>query len=147
VAQAAPQAVARVLPQAIAQATAHVPPGPQHDQIVAAITQQVTAQVTQQITAQVTQQVTAQVNTQLTDTLHQLFEAARLSLADGIQRAFLVSLGVCALIFVITLFLKDVPLTKRFQDAPRDATLAAEEALGAATGVDEPAMAPADLPL
>jgi EmrB/QacA subfamily drug resistance transporter len=144
VAQTAPQAIAKVLPQAIAQATAQVPPGPQHDQMVAAITQQVTAQVTQQVTAQVTAQVTQQVNTQLSDTLHQLFEAARLSLADGIQHAFWVALGVGALIVVITLFLKDVPLTKRFQDAPRDATVAAEEALASATGVEEPAMAPVD---
>ncbi len=128
--QQAPALIAQRLPAAIAQATANVPPGPQHDQMVAAITQQVTAQLMQT--------VTAQVNTRLTDTLHQLLEAARLSLATGIQHAFVVSLGVCVLIFVIALFLKDVPLAKRFQDAPRDAAVGAEEALAVATGVPEP---------
>jgi hypothetical protein len=142
--QQAPAIIAQRLPAAIAQATANVPPGPQHDAQVAAITQQVTAQVTQQVTAQVTQTVTAQVNTQLTDTLHQLLEAARLSLAAGIQHAFVVSLGICALIFVIALFLKDVPLAKRFQDAPRDAVVGAEEALAVATGVPEPPLASFD---
>jgi EmrB/QacA subfamily drug resistance transporter len=87
---------------AVAQATAKVPPGPHHNQIVAAITRQVTAQVMQQ-------------------TLHllnQVFAALRLSLAVGIQHGFVAVLIFCAGVILGALFLKDVPLAKQFHDEP-----------------------------
>lgn len=81
----------------VARVTAQVPSGPLHNQRVAAIT----VRVTQQVTVQVTQ------------LLHQIFEVTRQSLAVSIQNAFLVAIGLCIAIVVITLFLKDVPLRKR----------------------------------
>jgi EmrB/QacA subfamily drug resistance transporter len=83
--------------QAVAQATATVPPGPQHDQIVAAMTQQVTAQVNQQVL----------------DLLNSVFAALRQSLAVGIQQGFLMVLLFCALAVVVTLLLKDVPFKQQ----------------------------------
>jgi len=72
-----------------AQAAASVPPGPTHDQIVAGISQQIR------------------------DALTPLFGPARDALTVGIQDAFWVALLVCAAIFVVTFFLKDVPLGQR----------------------------------
>ncbi len=72
-----------------AKATASVPPGPAHDQIVASISQQIH------------------------DALSPLFGPAREALTVGIQDAFWVALFVCAAIFVVTFFLKDVPLGQR----------------------------------
>jgi EmrB/QacA subfamily drug resistance transporter len=72
-----------------AQAAASVPPGPAHDQIVAGIAQQIR------------------------DALTPLFGPAREALTVGIQDAFWVALLVCAAIFVVTFFLKDVPLGQR----------------------------------
>jgi hypothetical protein len=148
--QQVPHLVAQQLQAAIAQATAKVPPGPQHAAQVAAITHQLTQQLTpqltaaatQQLTAQATAQVTAQVNAQVSATLTQLFEAGRQSLALGIQEAFLVSLGICALVLVMAIFLKDVPLAKRVVEAPAVVTRASE-LRGAALldGLDVPAAA------
>ena len=87
---------------AVAQATASVPPGPAHDQTVAAIT------------AQVTQQVTAQVHT----LLNAIFEASRQALAIGIQNAFIGGLIICFVVIVVTFFLKDVPLSRSFVTSP-----------------------------
>jgi hypothetical protein len=72
-----------------AKAAASVPPGPTHDQIVASISQQIH------------------------DALTPLFTPARDALTVGIQDAFWVALLVCGAIFVVTFFLKDVPLGQR----------------------------------
>jgi MFS family permease len=45
--------------------------------------------------------------------LDHIFDAARQSLAVGIEHAFVVSLGICLLGVVIALFLEDVPLKQR----------------------------------
>jgi EmrB/QacA subfamily drug resistance transporter len=88
--------------RAVAQAAAQVPPGPQHNQIVAAITPRVVAQVTAQVT----------------HLFHQIFAATQQALAAGIQHAFALSLGISAAVILITFFLKDVPLTRRFAEVP-----------------------------
>jgi EmrB/QacA subfamily drug resistance transporter len=121
-AQAAKDAVAQVLPNAVNQAVVQaltqldkqVPPGPLHNQIVAQQTLPLAAKVTQQVTEQVTAQVTARVD----DTFHQIFEATRQSLAVGIQHGFIAGLILCGLLFVLTLFLKDIPLQTRAAAAP-----------------------------
>ena len=106
--------------KAVAQATAAVPPGPAHDQTVAAIT------------AQVTQQVTTQVHA----LFNAIFEASREALAIGIQHAFVGGLIVCVAVIVTTFFLKDVPLSRTFATAPAPAGEKKGEAetTGAATG-------------
>jgi EmrB/QacA subfamily drug resistance transporter len=100
------QVVKGAIHQAVPPAVASVPPGPQHAQLVAAITARVTAQVTAQVTT----------------LLHQIFAATRQALALGIEHGFVVSFGVCAAIILITLFLKDVPLATRAQAAPAEGT-------------------------
>lgn len=85
---------------AVAQATANVPPGPNHDQTVAAITQKVTAQTIQQ-----TQHL-----------LNQVFDALRLSLAVAIQHSFVAVLFFCGAVIIASIFLKDVPLAKHFRE-------------------------------
>ncbi len=85
---------------AVAQATANVPAGPNHDQTVAAITQKVTAQTIQQ-----TQHL-----------LNQVFDALRLSLAVAIQHSFVAVLFFCAGVIIASIFLKDVPLAKNFRE-------------------------------
>lgn len=101
VARGVAAATQRVLPQALAQATANLPPGPQHDGVVATITSQVTSEVA----------------TQVTHLLTQIFDATRQALAVGIQNGFVTSIVISGTIFIITLFLKDIPL-RRFQDIP-----------------------------
>jgi EmrB/QacA subfamily drug resistance transporter len=106
--------------QAVAQATANVPPGPQHAQTVAAITTQVTTQVTAQVT----------------HLLDQIFEATRLSLATGVQHGFWFGLGICAAAFVLTLLLKDVPLRRSFEmPSPAPATMGRQQRARAMAGV------------
>jgi hypothetical protein len=73
----------------------------------------VTAQATPQITATITQQVTAQVTHQVVTLFNQVFDTARLALNTGIHASFVVGLGICAAVIVLTFFLKDVPLRKR----------------------------------
>ncbi|MEO8957156.1 MAG: MDR family MFS transporter [Ktedonobacteraceae bacterium] len=85
---------------AVAQATANVPPGPNHDQTVAAIAQKVTAQTIQQ-----TQHL-----------LNQVFDALRLSLAVAIQHSFVAVLFFCGAVIIASIFLKDVPLAKNFRE-------------------------------
>ncbi len=85
---------------AVAQATASVPAGPNHDQTVAAITQKVTAQTMQQ-----TQHL-----------LNQVFDALRLSLAVAIEHSFVAVLCFCGLVIIAAIFLKDVPLAKHFRE-------------------------------
>ncbi len=75
---------------AVKSATAHIPPGPQHNQIVASVT------------AQVTQQVQHLLN--------QVFDAVRLSLAVAIQHGLIAILIFCGLMILATFFLKDIPM-------------------------------------
>ncbi|HEV2236205.1 MAG TPA: MDR family MFS transporter [Ktedonobacterales bacterium] len=79
--------------QAVAQATANVPAGPAHDQIVANIMQNLPKTID--------------------STFAQIMDATRHSLAVGIHDGFVAGLIVCAVVVVTTLFLKDVPLQKR----------------------------------
>lgn len=89
---------------AVAKATANVPPGPNHAQMVAAITQRVTVQVSQQVQ----------------HLLNQVFVALRLSLAIAIQHSFVATLIFCAGVIVGALFLKDVPLRKTYDEGSAD---------------------------
>ncbi len=92
---------------AAANATAHIPPGPLHNQIAA----QAVAQAMQQVQHQLTQ----------------VFDALRLSLALGIQHGFVAVLIFSLLALVTTFFLKDIPLVQRYQsESPETAALATE---------------------
>jgi hypothetical protein len=76
---------------AVAKASAKVPANaPNHDQLVAAIRVQVTQQ--------------------FTSVFNEVLDAGRHALAAGIHQGFQLSVGLGVIIFVITLFLKDVPL-------------------------------------
>ena len=70
-------------------AVAHVPPGPQHDQIAAA--------------------VAAQAMQQVQHLLDQVFAALKLSLALAIQHGLVAVLVFCGVIILATFFLKDGP--------------------------------------
>jgi hypothetical protein len=85
---------------AVQQATASVPPGSQHDAIVASIT--------------------AQVNQQVLDLLTQVFSALKDSLAFAIQQGFLAVLVFSGLCLLATLFLKDVPFKQWNGDVERE---------------------------
>jgi len=74
---------------AVRNAVAHVPPGPQHDQIAVSVAVQV-AQQAQHL-------------------LNQVFEALRLSLTVAIQHGFIAVLLFCGATIVVTFFLNDVP--------------------------------------
>jgi EmrB/QacA subfamily drug resistance transporter len=93
------RAVQAAVHQAVAQVAATVPPGPRHNQLVAALTPRVVARVTMLVTS----------------LFHQIFAATQQALAVGIQHGFAVAMGICAAVIGITLFLKDVPL-RRFAD-------------------------------
>jgi EmrB/QacA subfamily drug resistance transporter len=115
---------------AIQAATAQVPPGPAHGQIVAALTEQ------------------------MTTLMNQVFLAARQALAGGLQESFYVALGIAGALVVTTFFLKDVPLMQRAATAtvaraeqnaalntpelPAPALLAAEANTGALLGGSDP---------
>jgi EmrB/QacA subfamily drug resistance transporter len=103
IAQADKTFVPQAVQAAVAKATANVPPGPGHDDAVAAITKQVTLQVTQSI------------HTQVTETLNQLFVVAKDALLVSIQAAFWTALVIAVVILILTLFLKDVPLIKSWE--------------------------------
>jgi EmrB/QacA subfamily drug resistance transporter len=93
---------ASTVAQQQATATAQVPPGPQHDQIVATIGQQA-----------------ANHATQTTHTLlSQVFESLRQALTIAITHGFLTVLVFCAIVFVAVLCLKDIPLARRAQEKP-----------------------------
>ncbi len=93
---------------AVKSATAHVPPGPQHDAIAT--------------------QVIHQVDTLLT----QVFDALRLSFAVALQHGFITILVFCALAIIATFFLKDVPMKKQYDDAPTETGAPIEQAENAA---------------
>jgi len=78
-------------------ATANVPPGPQHDAIVAGIT--------------------AQVNQQVLDLLTQVFGALKQSLAFAIQQGFLAVLVFSGLCLLAAFFLKDLPFKQQDDSA------------------------------
>ncbi len=87
-------------------ALAHVPPGPQHDQVAAS--------------------VAAQAIQQVQHLLSQVFEALRLSLAFALQHGFVAVLFFCGAAIVATFFLKDVPMAKQLSEEPGEAGAAAE---------------------
>jgi Major Facilitator Superfamily len=91
---------------AVRNAVAHIPPGPQHDQIAVS--------------------VAAQAMQQAQHLLNQVFEALRLSLSVAIQHGFIAVLLFCGVTIVVTFFLKDVPMTKQFSEAPDEAKEATE---------------------
>ncbi len=92
-------ATAQATKVAVAQATAQVPPStPHYADVIAAITAKVTATVQ------------ATVPHQVATIYGQVIDVGREALAYGIHSAFLASLVVAGLVFIITLFLKDVPL-------------------------------------
>ncbi len=82
-------------------AVAHIPPGPQHDQIAAS--------------------VAAQAVQQVQHLLAQVFEALRLSLAVAIQHGFVAVLLFCVAALVATFFLKDVPMSQQQPDEVKKA--------------------------
>ena len=87
-------------------AVAHIPPGPQHNQVAAS--------------------VAAQAIQQVQHLLNQVFEALRLSLAFAIQHGLVAVLFFCAAAILATFFLKDVPMAQQSPEAPAEADVAAE---------------------
>jgi EmrB/QacA subfamily drug resistance transporter len=112
-----PQAVKQAVDAAVAQATASVPPGPQHDAIVA----QITRQVTDQVTAQATPAITAQVHQQVIDLFTGLFTTAKDAFTAGLHQGFVLALVACVALFVVSLFLKDVPLIAHYGERDKAA--------------------------
>ncbi|MHB8619068.1 MAG: MDR family MFS transporter [Chloroflexota bacterium] len=96
---------------AVQKAVAAVPAGPQHAQAVASVTGMVTAQTGQRVQA----------------LLDQVFAALKDSLAVGVQHGLLVVLLFAVIILATSFFLKDVPLSKSFNDesGPSDGQLRA----------------------
>lgn len=101
---------------AVKNATAHIPPGPQHDVTVASVT----AQVIQHVHALLTQ----------------VFDALRLSFAVALQHGFVTVLVFCGCIIALTFFLKDVPMKKQYDEAPieTEGTMGKEEVLNSSGG-------------
>jgi MFS family permease len=85
---------------AVAKATAHIPPGAQHD----AIAHQVLTATMQQVGQM----------------LNQVFDALKGSMMLAIQRGFVVVLIFCGAAFISALFLKDLPLAKTFHEQKPD---------------------------
>ncbi len=86
---------------AASNAIAHVPPGPQHDQIAAS--------------------VAAQAMQQTQHLLSQVFEALKLSLVIALQHGLLAVLLFSVLALLATLFFQDQPLTQQFAEEPDEA--------------------------
>ena len=92
-----------------AEASGKIPPsGPGHDAAVATITQQAQAQTVQ--------------------LLQQVFDALRHSLAVGIQRGFLGTMVIGALVLIVAFFLKDVTLSRSFREEPAHGVAPAQPA-------------------
>lgn len=83
---------------AVKNATAHIPPGPQHDAIVASVTTQTIQQVH--------------------TLLNEVFNALKLSFATALQHGFTTLLIFCGCMIVLALFLKDVPMKQQYDEAP-----------------------------
>ena len=62
------------------------------------------------VLAQATNQQVAQLSAQISHLFAQIFAAGRLALAGGLHAGFFVLVGVSVAMFILTLFLKDVPL-------------------------------------
>ncbi|HEX6483782.1 MAG TPA: MDR family MFS transporter [Ktedonobacteraceae bacterium] len=92
---------------AVAQATSHIPPGPQHNQ--AATT------------------AAAQAIQQVQHLLNQVFEALKLSLAVAIQHGFVTILFFCIATIIVAFFLKDMPLAKEFREDTHETGAATSE--------------------
>ncbi len=136
-AQNSPQ-TQQAIQDAVAKATANIPPtAPNHDQIVAATTQQITQSVYQQIAASVPAQVHKAITASVTDIFNATLEAGRHALAAGIHQAYLVSIGFGVIIVIITLFLKDVPLRGGTRVSVVEGAEAAREESGDAEIVPE----------
>ncbi|HEX8995949.1 MAG TPA: MDR family MFS transporter [Ktedonobacterales bacterium] len=123
-------ATAQATKVAVAQATAQVPPNtPNYAQVIAAITAKVTAQVQ------------ATVPQRVATLYDQVLSVGKDALANGIHTGFLVATGVAVLIFIITLFLKDVPLigSRRASVAEGDEAAFTPEADGVAEANAAPA--------
>ncbi len=91
---------------AVRSATANVPPGPQHNQIV--------------------QTISAQAIHQTNTLLNQVFAALKESLAVAIQHGFITVLLFCGATVLVTFFLKDLPLAQRSDYHKEEAGEAAE---------------------
>ena len=76
---------------AVRAATANIPPGPQHDQLVHTIG--------------------AQAIQQTNSLLNQVFTALKESLAVAIQHGFIAVLIFCGATILVTFFLNDIPLS------------------------------------
>lgn len=85
---------------AVAKATAHIPPGAQHD----AIAHQVLTATMQQVGQM----------------LNQVFDALKDSMVLAIQHGFIVVLIFCGAAFISALFLKDLPLAKTLHEQKPD---------------------------
>ena len=111
-------AAAHTLPSSVLAQAANqqvlVDPGKQH-QVVQAAVQQAAARVP--AGPAYAQQVT-QLSAQVSHLFAQIFAAGRLALADGLHMAFLVLVGVSVAMFLLALFLKDVPLRKTAPGTP-----------------------------
>jgi hypothetical protein len=83
---------------AVHYGTQSVPPGPQHDAIVASLT--------------------AQINAQVLALLDQVFSALRLSLAVAIRQGFFTVLIFAVGVLLASLLLKDVPLVAEYHEEP-----------------------------
>ena len=90
-------------------AVAHIPPGPQHDQVAAS--------------------VAAQAMQQAHQLLDQVFGALKLSLAYAIQHGLIAVLVFCGAIIVATFFLKDIPMAEQSSETPVEAEVEEEPVL------------------
>ena len=102
----------QVVQAAVQQAAARVPAGPAHAQQV------------------------AQLSAQISHLFAQIFAAGRLALSDGLHTGFFVLVGVSVAMFILTLFLKDVPLRKTASGTP-ETQIAKGEAIAANPLVSE----------
>jgi hypothetical protein len=84
--------------QAVAQAISQIPPGPQHNQQVAA--------------------VTAQVEQNVKQLFNQVIDNLKASLTIAIRQAFFAILAFAALMLVATFLLNDIPMKKEWESAP-----------------------------
>ena len=98
-------------------AVAHVPLGPQHDQVKA--------------------MVAAQAIQQAQHLLNQVFETLRLSLAYAIQHGLIAVLVFCGAIILATFFLKDIPMTQQAGEAPDEAEAVEEREEDVSMVLDE----------
>jgi MFS family permease len=85
---------------AVQHAVAHIPPGPQHDQVAASVA------------------------TQVQQMLNQVFDALKISLTFAIQHGLVAVLAFSAAMIVAALFFKDIPLAKEHAPVSTEAVQA-----------------------